>query len=288
MQGPRTRCSAQLPSPAGGRGAAASAPTIVTRVEALPDRAQLQAIAEAVALDWGFELGEPYALSRYSYVAPVGGDRVLKVAWGGDDESLHEADSLALWAGDGAVRLLRSDPARRALLEERALPGDDLSEVPEEQAVAIAVDVARRLWRPAGEPFRWIGDHVPGWIDNAERDGDEGSELVPLARELLASLDVGRTTLIHGDFHHHNILRHGERYVAIDSKAMLGEPEFDVTSFLWNPLDYRLVDRARTDRRIAAFAGAGLDEWRIRAWTVIRASYLGAEPEEAALIRALV
>jgi streptomycin 6-kinase len=278
----------QLPSPAGGRGAAASAPTIVPQVEELPDPARLKAIAEAVAVEWGLELGEPYALSRYSYVAPVGEDRVLKVAWDGDDESLHEADSLTLWDGDGAVRLLRSDPDRRALLEERAVPGDDLSEVPEEEAVAIAVEVARRLWRPAGEPFSWIGDHVPGWIDSGERRGDEGSELVPLARELLASLDVGRSRLIHGDFHHHNILRHGDRYVAIDSKAMLGEPEYDVPSFLWNPLSYRMVDQPRTDRRIAAFAAAGLDEWRIRAWTVIRASYLGADPEEAALIRALV
>lgn len=257
-------------------------------MDELPDRERMKAIAEAVARDWGLALGEPFALSRYSYVAPVGADAVLKVASGDDDESLHEPDSLALWAGDGAVRLLRSDPARRALLEERALPGDDLSELPEEQAVAIAVDVARRLWQPAARPFRWIGDHVPGWVDEAERAGEEGSELVPLARELLASFQVGRSTLIHGDLHHHNILRHGDRWVAIDSKAMLGEPEYDVPSFLWNPLSYRMVDRAQTDRRIAAFAAAGLDEWRIRAWTVIRASYLGAEPEQAALIRALV
>ena len=130
-------------------------------MDELPGREQMKAIAEAAALEWGLSLGEPYALSRYSYVAPVGEDKVLKVAWCGDDESLHEPESLALWAGNGAVRLLRSDPSRRVLLEERAVPGDDLSEVPEEQAVAIAVDVARRLWRPAAEPFRWIGDHVP-------------------------------------------------------------------------------------------------------------------------------
>ena len=110
-------------------------------MDELPGREQMKAIAEAAALEWGLSLGEPYALSRYSYVAPVGEDKVLKVAWGGDDESLHEPESLALWAGNGAVRLLRSDPSRRVLLEERAVPGDDLSEVPEEQAVAIAVDV---------------------------------------------------------------------------------------------------------------------------------------------------
>jgi streptomycin 6-kinase len=254
----------------------------------LPDLYELKAIADEVAADWELTLGEPFALSRYSYVAPTGDDAVLKIAFGGDDESLHEAQSLELWDGDGAVRLLRSDPDRRALLEERALPGTDLSDVPEEEAVAIAVDVARRLWRPAAEPFRWIGDHVPRWIDNGERAGGEGTELVSLARDLLDLIDVGSSTLIHGDFHHHNILLHGDRYVAIDSKPMLGEPEYDVPSFLWNPLTYRMTDRERTERRIAAFVGAGLDEFKIRAWTVIRASYLGADPDEAALIRSLV
>ncbi len=263
-------------------------PLSSARMDELPDSEQMKAIADAVAADWGLELGEPFALSRYSYVAPVSPEAVLKVAWAGDDESLHEAESLVVWDGDGAVRLLRSDPSRRALLQERAQPGTDLSELPEEHAVAAAVDVGRRLWRPAAAPFRWIGDHVPGWIDRGEREGDEGSELVPLARELLDSLEVGRTTLIHGDLHHHNILSHGGRYVAIDSKAMLGDPEYDVPSFLWNPLSYRMTDRARTERRIAAFVDAGLDDFKIRAWTVIRASYLGAEPDVAALIRGLV
>ena len=79
------------------------------------------------------------------------------------------------------------------------------------------------------------------------------------------------------------------RYVAIDAKAMLGEPEFDVPSFLWNPLESAMTAE-RTERRIAAFAAAGLDEARIRAWTVVRGAYLGFgdEPEEADVIRGLV
>ena len=46
----------------------------------------------------------------------------------------------------------------------------------------------------------------------------------------------------------------------------------------------------RTERRIAAFAAAGLDEARIRASTVVRGAYLGFgdEPEEADVIRGLV
>ena len=102
------------------------------------DLTNTKAEAERVAAEWGLELGAPFTLSRYSYVAPVGDDAVLKVPWEGDDESLHEGDALELWAGDGAVHLLRR--GGRALLEERALPGVDISEVPEEEGTAILVD----------------------------------------------------------------------------------------------------------------------------------------------------
>ena len=237
-----------------------------------------------MAREWGLRLGQPFALGRYSFVAPAGGDAVLKVTPPEDDESDEEGDALALWDGDGAVRLLRRDVSRRALLLERLRPGVDASALGEEEATAVAVAVGLRLWRPAAAPFRWIGDHVPRWLDAAEA---EGHELVPLARELYASLEVGRATLVHGDLHHHNLLDAGRRHVAIDPKPMLGEPEFDVPSFLWNPLPYAMRADV-TERRLAAFAAAGLDQERMRAWAVIRGAYLGADPGECDVLRGLL
>ena len=70
-------------------------------------------------------------MSYVSFVAPAG-DAVLKVAWRGDDESLHEGDALELWDGDGAVRLLRRSGS--ALLKERAMPGDHLAALPDDGA----------------------------------------------------------------------------------------------------------------------------------------------------------
>jgi streptomycin 6-kinase len=250
-----------------------------------PDHALLEGTAHVAAAEWGLTLGPPFTLARYSYVAPAGDDAVLKVTPTEDGESDEEADALALWSGDGAVRLLRHDRRRRVLLVERARPGVDIASLPEDEATAIAVDIGLRLWRPAAEPFRWIGDHVPRWLDNAEREGGAGSELIPLARELYASLDVGRATLVHGDFHHHNLLASRRGHLAIDPKPMLGEPEFDLPSFLWNPLPCRLR-LEHLERRLAAFATAGLDEQRMRAWTVIRGSYL--QPQEADVLRSLV
>ena len=244
------------------------------------DLSAAKATAVNVAREWGLELGEPFVLSYVSYVAPAG-DAVIKVAWDGDTESLHEGDALELWDGDGAVRLLRR--SGRALLEERAVPGNDLSALPEDQATAIAVDLASRLWRRVGSPFRPVAPEVSRWLDEADR---KGGELVPLARKLLAELNPGADWLVHGDLHHHNILRRGDQFVAIDPKPYLADREYDVPSFLWNPLTNRMEDRDQTERRISAFVAAGLDDFRIRAWTVIRGAYL--RPGFADRIRALM
>jgi len=236
-------------------------------------------VAQEAARHWGLGLGPPFVMSNVSYVAPAG-TAVVKVAWEGDDESLHEPEALALWDGDGAVKLLGRHG--RAILEQRATPGTDLATLPEREATAIAVELAGRLWRPACSPFRPVVPEVREWIARAERDG---SELAPLARELLNDLDGPADLVVHGDFHHHNILLDGDGYVAIDPKPYAADREYDVPSFLWNPMTNKLDDADLLEARIAAFVAAGLSECRIRAWTVVRGSYL--RPAYAKPIRSL-
>jgi streptomycin 6-kinase len=217
------------------------------------DLADAKARAELAAKDWGLELGQPFAFAYHSFAALAGEDTVLKVAWEGDDDALHEAEALALWDGAGAVRLLRRDIERGALLLERARPGTDISDLSDDEAMAVAVALGHDLWQPAGAPFRWIGDHVPRWLDAAaQADGPAERCLLPLARRLYDDLQPGRDWLVHGDFHHH-----------------------------------RLIDRARTERRIAAFVDAGLDDFRIRAWAVIRGAHLIGDLEQAKVLRSL-
>lgn len=239
-----------------------------------------KATALAAATAWGVVLEEPFELSSVSYVAPAG-DAVVKVPWEGDTESLHEPDALELWNGVGAVRLLRRSGS--ALLEERALPGDDLSHLSEKEGTAIAVNLAHRLWRPASAPFRPVLSEVPRWLNEGERSGNP---LVPLARELLGELATSPLWLVHGDFHHHNILQRANEYVAIDPKPYVADREYDIPSFLWNPRTNRMDDPNQTERRISAFVSSGLDDFLIRAWTVIRGAYL--RPEFAEQIRSLL
>jgi len=239
--------------------------------------------AESCAEAWGLELGAPFALSNVSFVAPVGEFRVIKSAWEGDDEALHEGDALELWNGEGAVRLFRR--SGRVLLEERAVPGDDLSLLPDDEATGTAVDLAQRLWRPATKPFRSVGPEVLRWMDQAEF---QASQLIPLARDLFAEIGGRADWVVHGDYHHHNILRSGEGYIAIDPKPYLSDREYDVASFLWNPIGNRMRDRTSTERRIAAFVETGLDDYLIRAWTVIRGAFLRPSDDYSEPIRALL
>jgi streptomycin 6-kinase len=234
---------------------------------------QLEQLAHEVASQWGVQIGAPFTLSNHSYVAPAGRDAVLKIRSHEDYESVHEQDALMYWAGDGAVRLLRADRERGALLLERARPGTDLSTLDDAASLAIAVDVAGRLWRQAAQPFGWIGDHVPRWLAEAAPGSSAGRKLLSRAVDLYGRLEISRDTLIHGDLHHYNILDAGGRYAAIDPKPMLGEPEFDVPPFLWNPLSSPMTLEG-TERRLEAFAAVGLDPSRMRAWAVIRGAYL--------------
>jgi streptomycin 6-kinase len=232
---------------------------------------RLRATAEEIAREWGVSLGERLPAGRFSNVAFAGNDAVLKVVPVEDDEADHEADALELLAGDGAVRLLRHDRARRAILIERARPGYDASALPDPQAIRVAIAAAKKFWRPAqrGKPFRWIGDHVPRWLDNA---GDH--YLVRQAKEIYETMHPSDATLVHGDFHHHNLLSNDDRWVVIDPKPMVGEPEFDVPTFLWNPIGHQPTKES-VESWIAAFADAGLDANLLRKWAIVRGTYQG-------------
>ena len=238
-----------------------------------PNRiAQLSLIARAVAADWALDLGQPFH-AAHSYVAPAGPNAVLKIIPPEDDESDHETDALAFWNGNGAVRLLRHDPRRKALLLERAMPGEDLSHVSEAEALVAAIETGRRLWRepPTDAPFQNVLGLSKRWLKAVE---PTEHEFVRYARAALEAITLKRRTLVHGDFHHHNILRRGPDWAAIDPKPALGEPEYDIAPFLWNPIVTEPT-RERTEQRLTAFTAAGLDRDRMREWAIVRGTILG-------------
>lgn len=249
--------------------------------------AALPALLREYCARWGLTLGPPFALS-YNYVAPVtradGSPAVLKAGLPGD-EFRAGIEFLRLCDGVGAVRLLEADDERCVMLMERALPGEPLAALADDDAAtAIGADVMRELWRPVptAHPF----PTVEGWLRAFERVramSGGGSGPLPeaalaraeaLGRELLASAPDAR--LMHGDLHHDNIVSASrEPWLIIDPKGLVGDPGYEMGPFLNNPYGRMETwpDPARQlARRVDIFAERlGYLRERIIAWAFVQA-----------------
>lgn len=215
-------------------------------------REWLTAFDELVAYcerTYRLRITRPYDLS-YNYVAAAtladGTDAALKLCVP-SAESRSEEQALRRFAGEGAARVLASEPERGILLMEQAKPGHTLHALMDDAAaMRAAAGVMRRLWKPAptqGHPF----PTVTGWTRGLERlrckfDGGTGplpERLVVLAERTFESLlaTAGDQMLLHGDLHHGNIVA-GERepWLAIDPKGVIGEAEYEVCALLTNNL----------------------------------------------------
>jgi streptomycin 6-kinase len=237
---------------------------------------------------WWLRIGEPYQPASIALVVPVeqldGTPAVLKVNFP-EPDSEHEAAALAFWDGRGAVRLLASDPERRALLIERCSPGDQLWAVEDDDEVTdAAAAVMDRLWRsaPDDHPFRDLSDQAARWAvelpahwTNLGRpfEGRILDEAVAACLELGGA--QGPAVVLHQDLHAGNILRAvREPWLAIDPKPLVGERPFDAASLLRDRLwglaepDVRTVVRRRLDILVERL---GLDRERTRRWGIVHA-----------------
>ena len=243
--------------------------------------ARLRRFAEECAERWALRLGEPLPGGNIALVLAAeradGTAAVLKVS-PPHPESDPEADALACWAGDGAVRVLERDRERRALLLERLVPGTTAWEVDEDEATRAVAGVLRRLAiePPPGHPFRPLAAAAREWVDAFP-------EVRPAVEELLA--DPTPQVLLHQDLHGGNVLRRGDDWVAIDPKPLVGDPAFDVASLVRDRRPIR--DRRVVERRLSLLADElGHDRERMRLWSWVHAVAWG-HPAEARLIRDL-
>jgi streptomycin 6-kinase len=236
------------------------------------------------------------------------GAAVLKIAYP-HDEALTEPHALALWDGQGAVRLLADDAGAGALLLERLDAARSLQDVPMDEAVPVWGGLVRRLslvpdGRPEWQEFSHVAARAEQWSDELPESWEQLGR--PFPRWLLeAALEVcqtrgavgrrsGRDVLVHTDLHYLNILARLHRdvpdaggsgpadgaagepaagWAAIDPQPMIGEAEFAVAPLLWN----RISELSRTEpeqglrERCRDFSlAAGLDAEIARQWSLAR------------------
>jgi streptomycin 6-kinase len=244
---------------------------------------RLPGLLDEATLRWNLVLGDHLLLS-YNYVCAAtqkdGSAAVLKIGVP-NPELTSEINSLRLYNGQGACRILEADARKGMLLLERLQPGTILASLEDDdQATEIAADVMKKIHRPAPQQNGFLS--LRSWFDglkNLRLRFGGGTGLFPeksfamaegLIRDLFA--DNRPQVLLHGDFHHFNILLSGRGWLVIDPKGVIGPAEYEVGPLLINP--YNLMPDEteairRTQRRIAILSERlGFDPQRLRAWAI--------------------
>jgi streptomycin 6-kinase len=272
-------------------------------LETLPD------LLDEASRRWGLMDIQPFSNLSYNFVAfaklstesNVSRRWLQSQATYRDDKRLHshvvlklgvpnhelnsEIAALRLYNGRGACRLLEVDSHKGMLLLERLLPGRMLSTLEDdEQATRIAAEVMSQLWRHVPEnrdDFIQLKDWFGGFKRLRQKfEGGTGplpEKLVAtaeaLSRELLA--ENKDESLLHGDFHHFNVLESGRGWLAIDPKGVIGPKGYEVGPLLINPVPNFLNGsnpKIRTEKRIAILSEMlCMERERVRAWGICHA-----------------
>jgi streptomycin 6-kinase len=230
---------------------------------------------------WNLILGEPFLLS-YNYVCPAtradGTPAVLKIGVP-NRELISEINALKVYGGNGACQLLESAGDKGMLLLERLQPGIMLSILEDDdRATEIAAQVMQAIHRPLPERNEFI--KLRGWFDELSKlrprfgggTGPFPEKTVAIVEEMVRDLFAENRphVLLHGDFHHFNILSSDRGWLIIDPKGVEGPPEFEVGPLLLNPWgeipDEKEAIR-RTQRRIAILSEQlSFDMLRLLKW----------------------
>lgn len=247
-------------------------------------------IAEASA-QWGLTDVQPVPTLSYNFVAFANWDNnkvVLKMGVP-NNEMLSEMEALKLFNGEGACRLLDYDEERYWMLLERLTPGVMLSTLEDdEEATHIAAEVMQKIWRsgldiPAAHVSKFI--KLSDWFDGLKKlrprfNGGTG----PFNKKILQRVERSvadflaenhQPVLMHGDFHHFNILSSERGWLIIDPKGVMGPACYEVGPLLINPwgdflsrTNHRLMMKRRID---ILHEHLGFERERIHEWGLAHA-----------------
>lgn len=191
---------------------------------------------------WDLQLdGAPFDGGHTALVLPVVRQKrplALKLQFP-DPEVENEATALAEWNGDGAVRLVKHDSNRHALLLERCIPGEPLANCTQKDPLGTAIEILVKLTKPTQFPYRALNEEAAKWANGIplawERAGRPcETALLDTALDHLDELLAwdGEPVLLNQDLHGLNILNSERGWLAIDPKPLRGDPDFSGVSLL--------------------------------------------------------
>lgn len=198
---------------------------------------------------WNLQSEGPVDNLSYNYVLKVkdetGRSAILKLGVPNYDFE-NEVRTLQAYDGNGCAKLLIADPKNGAMLLEHLLPGTMLCSVNDEQT---AIKHFAKVWTSIRTSVLENANHpsLGDWLMAFNRymkkypkgEGGISLDFIQLAQAYFDELTITSkgNELLHGDLHHENILYSDLKgWMAIDPKGVVGDPYFDVISFLINQL----------------------------------------------------
>lgn len=256
----------------------------------------LPSLIEEASARWHLTDIQPVPMLSYNFVAFAiqgkgdkgeGDDVVLKVGVP-RDELISEMSALRLFNGEGACQLIDADAEKGFLLLERLHPGEMLAAMKDDdEATRIAAEVMKKMLRRLDDEISAQNTFIKlsDWFDGLKEllphfNGGTG----PLNEKLVERVE--RTVseffaenhypvLMHGDFHHYNILSSERGWLIIDPKGVIGPACYEVGPLLINPWgDLINVSNLKqiTKRRIDILhEHLGFERERIHAWGLAHA-----------------
>ncbi|WP_078544919.1 aminoglycoside phosphotransferase family protein [Litchfieldia alkalitelluris] len=196
---------------------------------------------------WKLKLNQPYLLS-VNYVAPAvmesGEEVVVKICFSSEG-FMDELEAMNTFE-DGMAKLLDWDDVHHIFLLAKLSPGHTLAEIEDdEEACKIAADVMKKLSKPPSPNTRIKTTKAREealhkiMTEHPDGLGPITSGMLEKALNIFSYLHKTPQDyyLLHGDFHHYNILSSGEgEWIAIDPKGLIGEREYDLIQYLLNKL----------------------------------------------------
>jgi len=243
---------------------------------------ELPAIIQKLEEKWSVEVHQPFPGIEFNFVAPAtldGSEQVVvKIAPPFEQiEIFGEAAYLKYRNGNGAVSLLAEDPKSRAIMIERALPGESLTEhfrEREPECIEPAIDVLRTILRPVPADLVSV-IMLDDWFDGLRRypgtnfPKDYATKALNIYEKL--SKQRGRVYYLHGDFHPANIVTATRSpFLAIDPKGLIGHLGYEIAVFLnnfhwWQ--ETKVDVRKRLASAVNQFAVAfDIDPFALRQW----------------------
>ncbi len=247
--------------------------------------AVLPFLIEEASQRWGLSDVQPVPNLSYNFVAfaKQGKQDVILKAGVPSHELTSEISALKLFNGEGACQLLEADEERGLLLLERLKPGLMLSELEDDnESTAIAAEVMQRIWRTPPNENNFI--RLSDWFDGLKKirlhyNGETGpfpKELLERVESFLPELFADKNMkLMHGDFHHFNVLSSERGWLVIDPKGVIGPMGYEVGPLMlnpWNSFSDWTSFKVRAERRVSILSEIlGWEREKVIKWSMAHA-----------------